>query len=406
MPLSFPASPTLNQVYTSGNNSWYWNGNAWAFNTSITVNSQNIASVQTANFSAINNTIYPVNTLTGNIFANLPASPAAGNQIQFLDYSLNFAANNFTISGNGKTIAGGNSYVLTRNNQNTTLLFIDNTIGWTITSSVNPPLSYSISYLVVAGGGSTSPQAGQTNNAGGGAGGFLTGTTTISSGTMANVTVGSGGTGGANGGNSSVVGTGIVSIVAAGGGGNPSGNAGANGGSGGGGSNGAGGQNGWAGGTGIPGQGNNGGAGAYGSSPYASGGGGGAGAAGGAGTSSGSGAGGNGLTTTLISTAQATSASVGQVSGGSVYFAGGGCGTANNGVYGAAGLGGGGGHAQNGTANTGGGVGADGSSGGSGCVILSVPSIYYSGITTGSPVTVTNGSNTVLIYKSSGSYTA
>jgi hypothetical protein len=33
MPLDFPPSPTLNQVYTSGGTSWKWNGYAWdAFN--------------------------------------------------------------------------------------------------------------------------------------------------------------------------------------------------------------------------------------------------------------------------------------------------------------------------------------------------------------------------------------
>lgn len=33
MPLDFPSSPTLNQVYTSSGTSWKWNGYAWdAFN--------------------------------------------------------------------------------------------------------------------------------------------------------------------------------------------------------------------------------------------------------------------------------------------------------------------------------------------------------------------------------------
>ena len=29
MPLNFPDSPTLNQVYTSGSNSWQWDGTVW-----------------------------------------------------------------------------------------------------------------------------------------------------------------------------------------------------------------------------------------------------------------------------------------------------------------------------------------------------------------------------------------
>jgi hypothetical protein len=38
--------------------------------------------------------------------------------------------------------------------------------------------------------------------------------------------------------------------------------------------------------------------------------------------------------------------------------------------------------------------------------LLSVPTAYYTGTVTGSPTVVTNGSNTVMIFKSSGSYTA
>jgi hypothetical protein len=37
---------------------------------------------------------------------------------------------------------------------------------------------------------------------------------------------------------------------------------------------------------------------------------------------------------------------------------------------------------------------------------LSIPTINYTGITTGSPTVTTNGSYTVLTYTSSGTYTA
>jgi hypothetical protein len=39
-------------------------------------------------------------------------------------------------------------------------------------------------------------------------------------------------------------------------------------------------------------------------------------------------------------------------------------------------------------------------------VILSVPTARYSGTTTGSPTVTTSGSNTILTFNSSGSYTA
>jgi hypothetical protein len=67
-----------------------------------------------------------------------------------------------------------------------------------------------------------------------------------------------------------------------------------------------------------------------------------------------------------------------------------------------------------GTANTGGGGGGSykvsgtevGGAGGSGVVILSVPTTKYSGTTTGSPTVTTSGLNTILTYTASGTYTA
>jgi hypothetical protein len=70
---------------------------------------------------------------------------------------------------------------------------------------------------------------------------------------------------------------------------------------------------------------------------------------------------------------------------------------------------------SNGTANLGGGGGGgpntipqqgNGYSGGSGVVIISVPTANYTGTTTGSPTVTTNGANTVMKFTSSGSYTA
>jgi hypothetical protein len=44
--------------------------------------------------------------------------------------------------------------------------------------------------------------------------------------------------------------------------------------------------------------------------------------------------------------------------------------------------------------------------GGSGVVILSIPTANYSGIVSGSPLVSVSGSNTILQFNSSGSYTA
>jgi hypothetical protein len=58
-----------------------------------------------------------------------------------------------------------------------------------------------------------------------------------------------------------------------------------------------------------------------------------------------------------------------------------------------------------GGANTGSGHGQN-SSGGSGIVILSIKKSNYTGITTGSPTVTTVGSNIVLQFTGSGTYTA
>jgi len=47
----------------------------------------------------------------------------------------------------------------------------------------------------------------------------------------------------------------------------------------------------------------------------------------------------------------------------------------------------------------------NGANGGSGVVILRVPTVNYSGTTTGSPTVTTSGSNTIIKFTSSGSYT-
>jgi hypothetical protein len=87
---------------------------------------------------------------------------------------------------------------------------------------------------------------------------------------------------------------------------------------------------------------------------------------------------------------------------------------------GAGGAGGGGagtvtGNATAGTINTGGGGGGagnnvagtySGGAGGSGIVILSVPTINYTGIFSGTVSVSTSGSNTILSFTASGSYTA
>ena len=366
-------------------------------------------SVQTGNFTAVAGNAYPVNTTSGAATVTLPASPSAGQVVLVTDYAGTFKTNNCTINPNGGKIGGSTSnLVLSLTRESLAFVYIDSTQGWLpyagLTSNTIP---YAVDYVIVAGGGAGgSTSTSQVVGAGGGAGGFLTGTTSFSPGTGYTVLVGAGGsvvsinTGG-SGSNSSI--TGLTAAVGGGGGGGGTtagSGAGVSGGSGGGGG-GAG--TGLAGGSGTSGQGNAGGLGQSGT-PFRAAGGGGASAAGASGAVSGNG--GNGTASSI------TGASV-------TYAGGGGGGRGVSGTVGAGGAGGGtagtnSGNATAATANTGGGGGGAGNSsagtfnggaGGSGVVILSIPTVSYSGVFSNAVLTV-SGSNTILTFNSSGSYLA
>jgi hypothetical protein len=330
------------------------------------------------------------------------------------------AATATSVSGTIAVANGGTGQTSYTNGQ----LLIGNTTGNTLTKATltagagisitngtgsitiaNTAPAIVASYVIVAGGGGTSYSDGNNCYGGGGAGGYLSGSATLASGTTYSFTVGGGGASGAqntaasNGTNST--GLGLTAI----GGGRAGGinENGASGGSGGGSGDGAGGSP--VGGSGTAGQGNNGGAGntttGY---PRLGGGGGGAGATGGNATGIG-GLGGAGTASSI------TGSSVTRAGGGGSGASGNGGGTPGTGGAGGGGNGaGGGGTPTAGTANTGGGGGGGGSAvganGGSGVVIISLPTSLYTGTTTGSPTVTTSGGNTILQFNASGSYTA
>ena len=385
------------------------------------------SSVKTSGFTAVAGEGYFCNTTSSAFTVTLPATPTAGQQVAVVDYAGTFDTNVLTISPNGNKIEGGTaSLLLTGEREGILLVYIDSTQGWLATSGINEgtdalePNTYSMDFLVIAGGA-----GGGALGGGGGAGGYRTSTQTVAVGTVITVTVGDGGAGsstapnkGTSGSDSSISGSGLTTITSSGGGGGGSGSnlIGANGGSGGGG--GAGGDN-DAGGTGntpstSPSQGNNGGNGnATGASVYNSGGGGGGASAVGAGGNTSGNNGGNGGNGTASSI---TGSSVTRAGGG------GGGGRSDQGPSGAGsgGTGGGGAGTNNsstatsGTTNTGSGGGGGGynsgygagGAGGKGVVILSMLTTKYSSTTTGSPTVTTSGSNTILQFNGSGSYTA
>jgi hypothetical protein len=261
--------------------------------------------------------------------------------------------------------------------------------------------TYSIEYLCIAG-------AGGGCRGGGGAGGYRTATGySLTVGQSYTVTVGAGG-GGGNGnagpdapnGSNSVFDT--ITSTGGGGGGYSTGTAPS------GGSGGGGGASGGAtrlGGAGTSGQGNAGGNQAHTGSPFPSGGGGGASAAGGNTTANNvSGNGGDGTSSSITGSAVTRAGG-----GGGANFSGGGT-NGSGGAGGGGGATGGSTNGTNGSVNTGGGGGGTGTgtggSGGSGVVILRMATANYSGTTTGSPTVTTSGSDTILTFNASGSYTA
>ena len=385
------------------------------------------SSIKTSDFTASSNEGYWVDTSSNTVTITFPSNPSVGDTIELVDYARNWGTNKIIIDSNGKNYQGDPDTFAVEydtSGQGLRVVYSGTTKGWIPTSDEvsedNPVNQYSVDFLVVAGGAGGGVDSGGGGGAGGyrasynneasGGGGSSESALTVVAGTQYTVTVGAGGASTnsngtrAGGGSNSVFG----SITSTGGGQAGNGDAsvlvGLSGGSGGGG--GAHSNAGVvSGGAGTANQGFDGGDANGGGYPNRKGGGGGgASAAGGDASTTVAGNGGNGVASTIT--------------GSSVTRAGGGGGGGQNaaGTPGSGGSGGGGagsvdGTGTAGTANTGGGGGAasfnqNSGAGGSGIVILRMATAKYSGTTTGSPSVTTSGSDTILTYTGSGSYTA
>jgi hypothetical protein len=395
--------------------------------------------VTVTTLSAVAGNGYWIDTTSNACTVTLPASASVGDQIIFSDYKRTWGTNKITINQNSLNFQGYSSPNPEYNTdgQSVSIVYSGATQGWIPTVdddvTLETPQGYDIDYLVIAGGGAG---GGHFRAGGGGAGGYRNSYSTETSGgggssessltfdlgTVYTITVGAGGTGiaslrGNNGDDSSISGTGITTITSLGGGGGgnyaghtPSQANGASGGSGGGGGNEAGVVPSGIGGSGTANQGFGGGD-SRGDVPIGAGGGG-AGAVGYSittGTAGTDGDGGAGLSSSI------TGSAVNRGGGG-----GGGNYDSKNVTVGGIGGGGAGGSGANpypngvaGTANTGGGGGGSagdnetgtGGNGGKGVVILRMPTANYSTTTTGSPTVTTDGTDTILVFNDSGSYT-
>jgi hypothetical protein len=375
--------------------------------TSLTVTASTVATL--SNLTIASGTLSPV-------FASneISYSASVSNGTTSVTVTPTVTNSNSTLKVNGVTITSGvASGAISLNEGANTITTVvtaqDATTTKTYTIIVTRAgAAVSVNYLIVAGGGGGGYRVG----GGGGAGGLLASTTSLSSGVTYTIQVGSGGSKGSpgvingqggNGGDSYISGTGFTTITAIGGGGGGS-NETTDGSSRSGGS--SGGRSDPRGGMGVAaataGQGNKGGESEPGwGGQYGTGGGGGAGAVGSNYNADGGGAGGVGLASDITGT--------------SVYYAGGGGG----GSFGTGGLGGNGGGGNstgvsataNATDFTGGGGGGsknngnNAGAGGKGVVILSIPTANYSGTSTGSPTITTSGSNTILKFTGNGTYT-
>ena len=328
-----------------------------------------------------------IDTTSNACTLTLPSSPSAGDQLIFADIARQWGNNAVTLSLNGSKYQGFTSPdpVYDTEGETVHIVYSGSTSGWIPINDgavVNEmPQPYSASFLVIAGGGGGAYFYGGGGGAGGyrnsfgsetsGGGGSTESTLTFNIGTVYTVTVGGGGAGtpgtpsannnGTSGTNTSLSGSGITTITSIGGGGGAGGSSGGlaalNGGSGGGG---GGSGTSSAGGSGTANQGFDGetvGA----NDPGNGGGAGGTGASGGAGLAS-------------------------SITGSSVTRAKGGIGASA-------------------TANTGNGGNSDGGNGQSGVVILRVPTASYTGTVSGSPTVTTSGSDTIMTFTGSGTYT-
>ena len=377
--------------------------------------------------SAVAGNGYWIDTTSNACTVTLPASASVGDTIEFSDYARTWGTNNVTINQNSLNFQGATTPnpVYDVNNQSVRIVYSGATQGWIPTSDDDvtneTAQTYTADFLVIAGGGA----GGFDRGGGGGAGGYRNSYSTESSGgggssetnleltegTTYTITVGAGGSTTTapglpdSGNDSSISGSDITTITSIGGGGSggqaPAPNKGeaSNGGSGGGAAYSG------TGGSGTANQGFDGGTPPNGEAPaYEMSGGGGALEAG---DTDGTGHGGDGLSSSIT--------------GSAVSRGGGGAGLQQSPSGALPGGTGGGGDSsssasannqQPGTANTGGGGGGGdggspghGASGGSGVVILRMATADYSGTTSGSPTVSTDGTDTILTFTGSGSYT-
>ena len=81
--------------------------------------------------AAVNGDQVIVDTSAAAVTVTLPASPAVGNEVHFLDGKLSFNSNNLTIGRNSQPIQGvASDLTVSTNGQSFTLVYANSTKGW------------------------------------------------------------------------------------------------------------------------------------------------------------------------------------------------------------------------------------------------------------------------------------
>ena len=111
---------------------------------------------KTAGFTAVSGNGYFVNTTSGSITMNLPATPSAGDIVSIKDYAYTFGTNNFTVDGNGSPIGGTAGVVpvtYSTNGTSKTFVYVDGTKGWLVTNESTDTSQESNALFITATGG-------------------------------------------------------------------------------------------------------------------------------------------------------------------------------------------------------------------------------------------------------------
>ena len=86
---------------------------------------------KTDNFTAVGEQGYMIDTSGQAITVTLPASPAVGSEVTFIDARGTFNSNNLIVNRNSQPINTGTSNLtLTTNGQAFALVYVDATRGW------------------------------------------------------------------------------------------------------------------------------------------------------------------------------------------------------------------------------------------------------------------------------------